>query len=134
MLSEMAKYIKTLENHDWNVFFLETLAWINCRRQKLIPNNKESSLFPEICCFRESCCIVKLLQWSSLWICKKILRVWKKKWNLEWMITDSPCKFMLLNYLQDNSWYIELLRYQDSKDFLTGSACKMHLKSWIFNR
>ena len=64
----MEKYMKTSENQYLNYFLLETLAWINYRR---IPNYKELSLFPKICCFQKSRYIGKLLQWSSLWICKK---------------------------------------------------------------
>ena len=69
---------KTSENQDLIDFLLETLAWINFQRQKLIPNNKELSLFPKICCLRDSRCRGNLLQWSSFWIGKKIWGVWKK--------------------------------------------------------
>ena len=43
----MEKYTKISENQNLNDFLLETLAWINFRRRKLIPNNKEVSLFPK---------------------------------------------------------------------------------------
>ena len=85
---EKKKYTLTSENQNFNDLFLETLAWINFRQQKLIPNNKELSLFAKICCFRENCCIGKLLWWSILWICKKNLEV-RKKVKFEWTITDG---------------------------------------------
>ena len=40
----MEKYIKTEENQNLYDLLLETLAWINFRRQKLIPNYKEISI------------------------------------------------------------------------------------------
>ena len=90
----MEKYIKTLENQDLNDFFLEILTWINYRQLQLIPNNEELSLFPKICCFRESCCLGKLLQWKlSLNMEKKNLGVRKKvKFQMD---NNSPFNFTI---------------------------------------
>ena len=41
----MEYYIKTLRKQNLNDFLLETLAWINFRRRKLIPNLKECLSF-----------------------------------------------------------------------------------------
>ena len=73
------------------IYLLEILDWINFCLQKVIPNNKEFSLFPKICCFQVKCCIPvpvgNLLQWSSI-LCKN-LEFKKKKWSLEFRITDT---------------------------------------------
>ena len=57
----MEKYTKTSANESFSDFLLETLARINFCQRKLILNNRESFLFPKICCFRENCFICKLL-------------------------------------------------------------------------
>ena len=41
----MERYIETSEKQDLNHFFLEPLGWIGFCQGKLIPNNKEWSLF-----------------------------------------------------------------------------------------
>ena len=81
-----------------NDLFLETLALINFCWRRLIPNNKESSLFLKICCFWENCCIGNLFQWSSLWICKNIW-MFAKKWSLEFTIADNAFNNCNINYL-----------------------------------
>ena len=80
------KYTKASENQnliDYYRWLWNSFCW-----WKLIPNNKELSLFPKIYCFRKNCCIDNLLQWSSLWIFKRI-QGFGKKYIFEFRITDS---------------------------------------------
>ena len=58
----MEKYIKTSENQELDDFLARNTALNYFQQDRIVP---------KICCFQESCCKGKLLQWSSLWIYKK---------------------------------------------------------------
>ena len=79
----MEKYTKTFKNQNLNDLLLETLAWINFRWQKLIPNNKKWPLSKKYTVAEGI--VVKVVHYSEFLpaYAKIIWGLGKKKWSLD---------------------------------------------------